>query len=351
MRFIRDRIVLRFLLVAVAYLWSAVFAAEPIRVLIVDGRNNHDWSNTSVCVRATLESTALFRIDVSTAPGAFPKPQPPRPKAGEAATPAYEAALKVWKAEESDYNKAHGGDWDSWRPTFTDYAVVVNNYNGPEWPKPVKDAFVEFVRKGGGVVNVHAANNAFANWTEFNSMIGIGWRGEKFGQRVAVDDATGQPIVVPIDQEKVLGKGAGSGHGSKHPFIVKTRDPQHPIMAGLPLEWLHARDELYHRMRGTIENLHVLASAFSDVKENGTDMHEPVIWWVPFGEGRVVTTSMGHLWPGDTQKDALYCVGFQTVLARSVEWAATGKVTQSVPNTFPTREKVNMAPPQKVESK
>ena len=53
--------------------------------------------------------------------------------------------------------------WTKWRPKFGDYAAIVSNYNGEEWPDEVKKAFVGYVRNGGGFVSVHAANNAFAD--------------------------------------------------------------------------------------------------------------------------------------------------------------------------------------------
>ena len=58
---------------------------------------------------------------------------------------------------------------------------------------------------------------------------------------------------------------------------------------GLPAEWMHGADELYVRMRGTTDNLTVLATAFSP----GAKQHEPVVWCTTFGKGRVVTISMG----------------------------------------------------------
>jgi hypothetical protein len=57
---------------------------------------------------------------------------------------------------------------------------------------------------------------------------------------------------------------------------------------------------------------------------------------------------MGHMWTGDNNFDALYCVGFQTILARSTEWAATGKVTLAVPEGFPTLDKTSVIEPSKV---
>jgi len=92
----------------------------------------------------------------------------------------------------------------------------------------------------------------------------------------------------------------------------------------------------------------VLSSSYSKPDTGGTDMHEPMVWFAPFGKGRVVTTSMGHMWTGDNNFDALYCVGFQTILARSTEWAATGKVTLAVPEGFPTLDKTSVIEPSKV---
>jgi type 1 glutamine amidotransferase len=229
--------------------------------------------------------------------------------------------------------------------------VIVNNYNGPEWGTAMKDAFTEFVMNGGGLVNVHAANNAFTGWDNFNEMICCGWRGATFGKRIAVDDKTGQAVALVDADEKIQGKGFGSGHGAKHVFTLKTRDAAHPIMQGLPAEWLHATDELYGRMRGSADHMHVLSSSFSKPEFGGTDMHEPMVWYAPFNKGRVVTTSMGHLWTGDTTFEALHCVGFQTILARSTEWAATGKVTLPVPEGFPTLDKTSVIEPSKVNWK
>jgi hypothetical protein len=39
---------------------------------------------------------------------------------------------------------------------------------------------------------------------------------------------------------------------------------------------------------------------------------------------------------------AMQCAGFQTLLLRGAEWAATGKVTQKVPDDFPTAEAVSL---------
>lgn len=63
-----------------------------------------------------------------------------------------------------------------------------------------------------------------------------------------------------------------------------------------------------------------------------------MIWWIPYGKGRVFTTVMGH------ETFSMKCVGFQSVVARGSEWSATGQVTLPIPESFPTAEKTNSAP-------
>jgi type 1 glutamine amidotransferase len=264
-------------------------ADEPIHVLIVDGQNNHDWRKTTPVLKSCLETTGRFQVDVVTSPD--------RDKPTE--------------------------DWNGFRPQFAKYGAVLSNYNGQSWPKEVQKSLEEYVTKGGGLVVVHAANNAFPEWPEYNEMIGLGWRGADFGPRVTVDK-DGKVVRTEKNQ------GPGAGHGSQHDFAVVVRDRQHPVMIGIPAEWMHIKDELYHGQRGPAANMNILATAFSAKSTGGTDEHEPMVWWIPHGKGKVFTTVFGH---GDY---SMKCVGFQTIIARGTEWVATGKVTLPLPKRFPT---------------
>lgn len=267
-------------------------AAKPLKLLIIDGQNNHDWRATTPVLKKCLEQTGRFQVDVATTPP----------------------------------GKAAATDWDKFRPKFTDYAVVLSNYNGELWPEPVQKDLESYIAGGGGLVIVHAANNAFAQWAEFNKMIGLGWRGADFGDRITTD-AEGKIIRT----EK--GKGPGASHGAQHEFNVVLREPDHPVVAGMPKEWKHAKDELYHGQRGPAADMHLIATAYSEKSTGGSGEHEPMIWWIPYGKGKVFTTVMGHA------DYSMKCVGFQTVVARGAEWVATGKVTFPVPKDFPTAEK------------
>jgi hypothetical protein len=279
---------------------SGSCARRPVRVLIVDGQNNHDWKRTTAELQASLRVAGRFAVAVSTSPA----------------------------------KGAPAGAWDSWRPAFSAHDVVVSNYNGESWPEPVRGDFLRFVEQGGGAVMVHAANNPFPDWPAFNQMIGLGWRKADYGDRITVDDASGDLVRTPA------GQGPGAGHGPSHRFTIKVRRPDHPIMRGLPATWVHGKDQLSHGQRGPGRNMLVLDSAWSDPERGGTGAHEPITWVIPRGRGQVVTTLLGHQWRDQADADALRCPGFQTVFTRAVEWAGSGKVTIPVPARFPAATEV-----------
>jgi type 1 glutamine amidotransferase len=281
-----------------AFLAIAVAHAAPIRVMLLDGQSGgpyHDWRATTPVLKKQLEQAGLFQVDVVTAP-------------------------------------ASGGDFSNFHPDFTKYQVVVSNLDSPEWPVDLMSSFEQFVKNGGGLVVVHAADNAFANWPEYNQMIGIGgWRGrtEKAGPMWYFKD--GKLVSDPTP-------GNAGSHGARNPYQVTAQDPQHPILKGLPKVWMHVGDELYATLRGPGQNMKVLATAHSEPANKGTGHDEPILMTISYAKGRVFHSTMGH------DVAALRCVGFITTFQRGAEWAATGKVTQKVPTDFPTADKVSTRP-------
>ncbi len=273
-------------------------AAAPLKALILDGQNNHDWKSSTPHLKQVIEATGLFAVDVATAPG-------------------------------------KGGDMGAFRPKFADYQVVVSNYNGERWTKETEEALVDFVRKGGGFVPVHAANNAFPDWKGFNEMIGVGgWGGR--------DEKSGPWLHWEGKLIRDLSPGPGGSHGKQHAFLMETRAPEHPVMKGLPTRWMHAKDELYDRLRGPAENVTVLATAYSDPATHGTGKNEALLFAIQFGRGRVFHTALGHNNGPDLTSQK--CAGFIITLQRGVEWAATGKVTQKIPADFPGEDAVRSRP-------
>jgi type 1 glutamine amidotransferase len=298
------------------FLAAAAHAQDKVKVLIVDGQNNHDYKKMTPFMKEQLEKSGLFTVDVATTP-------PGAPRKGREETPEQLADREKKTADLKE-------QWAKWRPTFKDYKVVVSNYNGDRWPEDVEKSFEEYVKGGGGFYVVHAANNAFTNWKEYDQMIGLGWRGKGYGLRIYYDDAGAL-------QRTPAGEGKDAGHGAQHEFQITLRDPEHPIMKGLPKVWMHAADELYHSQRGPAERMLILASAFDDRSKGGTGVHEPMMWVIPYGEGKVVTNVMGH-----ENGKSVQCVGFVTLMLRSCEWLATGKVTVAVPPNFPTEDKTSV---------
>jgi type 1 glutamine amidotransferase len=274
---------------------GALPAAQPIKVMLLDGESGgayHDWRATTPYLQRMLEQAGVFQVEVVTAP----------PK---------------------------GADFSNFKPDFSKYKVVVSNYDVPDerWPDELKQSFEKYMQNGGGMVVVHAADNAFPKWKAYNQMIGIGgWRGRT--------EADG-PFWYYKDGKVLpdLSAGKAGSHGARIPFKIVNRVTNHPITKGLPAEWMHVPDELYARMRGPGENMTVLATAFSDESNKGTGRDEPVLMVLKFGKGRIFHTTLGHDLAG------LNCVGFIATYQRGTEWAATGKVTQKVPADFPTATK------------
>lgn len=280
----------------VAFITSCVpaSAADKLKLLIVDGQNNHNWQGTTPVMERWLTESGRFDVDVATSP----------PK---------------------------GGDMSTFKPGFDTYDVVLSNYNGAEWSDSTKKLLVDYVRNGGGLAIIHAANNSFPAWPEYNQMIGLGgWggRNEKSGPYVRFRD--GKIVQDPTP-------GPGGHHGKQHPFVVVVRNGEHPITQGMPPAFMHAQDELYDKLRGPAENIDVLATAYADPATGGSGEHEPMIFTVGFGKGRVFHTPMGH------SPESMQCVGFITTLLRGSEWAATGNVTLTeIPKDFPTAEAVSL---------
>ena len=266
---------------------------KEIHTLIITGQNNHNWEVSTPVMQKLLDQSGLFITDIAQTP-------------------------------------AKGEDMSSFLPDFSNYDLVVLDYSGDYWPEETKKSFVEFVSSGGGVVVYHAANNAFPDWKEYNEITGLGgWgnRDEKSGPYLRWKD--GKAV-------KDNSPGRGGSHGPSHEFLIITRDMEHPITKGLPEKWIHAEDELYSELRGPALNLHVLSTAYADTAKGGTGEHEPLLFTIEYGEGNIFHTALGHAGGSESTSPAMQCVGFITTFLRGAEWAATGKVTQEIPEDFPT---------------
>lgn len=206
-------------------------------VLLITGENNHDWRSTTPVLRGHLEKAGL-KVVVTEEP----------------ATLATKAA--------------------------SSYDVIVLNYNRKErWDPETEAALIRLVRdEGKGLVVVHAANNAFPGWREFEEMIGLAWR-------------------------------EGAGHDHYGTFTVRIVDPSHPITRGLTD--FQTTDELYRDLT-QFSSFHVLAVAHSKDK----DRDYPMIFVRDYGKGRVFHTVLGH------SVDSVRNDGFRETFVRGTLWAA-----------------------------
>ena len=242
--------------------------SQPIDVLLVSGANNHDWEWTTPSLQQILEESGRFRVQVTLDP---------------ATTLADAAGLAA-------------------------FDVILLDYNGPRWGEPAESNFLAAVAGGTGVSVIHAANNAFEGWTEYEQLVGLCWRRDPSPE------------------------GHNTGHGKFHPFDVDVVDRDHPLTATWPTMVAHP-DELYHwlvPMAGA-EN-HVLARAFSDPETGGSGGQEPMIIVQSYGQGRIFHTPLGHVWRGvEASRVSHQDPQFRALVVRGTEWAATGAVRDGLP--------------------
>ncbi len=274
------------------------FAQDKIKTLVITGQEGaHSWEWTSDGVKQILENSGLFSVDMSITP-------------------------------------SRGEDMSPYNPDFKKYDLVVFAYGGKDFPENTQKNFEEYVSQGGGVVVVHASTIPFLHWKAFNEMIGLGgWndRSEKDG-----------PYVYWKNGKFIYDYSPGSGgyHGRQRPFTITHRNANHPILKGLPEVWDHVQDELYIWMRGPAKNMEVIATTVDVDKD--LERHEPMLWTVNWGKGKIFVTLMGHVDVNQKSRLAIECTGYQVTLLRGAEWAATGQVTQEIPMDFPTQGKTSL---------
>lgn len=291
-------------------------AKAQIKVLIVDGQNNHEvWPKSTIMMKQFLEESGLFEVSIYRSKYTW--------KANRE-----EAYLALADFGETT-NLENPKEDPSFSPKFKKYDVVVSNFGwmAAEWPKKTKLAFEKYMKSGGGFVSVHAADNSFPKWKAYNEMIGIGGWGDR-------NESDGPYVYYTNEGKLVKDTTAGTcgAHGPQHELLITTRNSDHPITKGMPAQWFTTKDECYAKLRGPANNMTILATAKDQSGKAPTDRHEPMLMVINYDKGRIFHSTLGH------DSYSFESVGFLVSFLRGVEWAATGSVTQAIPDDFPTAE-------------
>jgi type 1 glutamine amidotransferase len=301
----------------------AAQAAGKLKALIIDGQNNHkEWPKTTIIMRQYLQQTGLYEVDIARTRFTWNATQ-------EA---AFLPLAGVGGTEDLPKPKTD----PDFKPDFSRYNVVISNfgYQAAPWPEETQQAFEQYMKNGGGFVPVHAADNCFPEWKEYNRMIVLGgWGGR--------DADHGPYVYIDRDGKEVRDTAPGrcGSHGPLNDFLVTVRNADHPVTKGVPDFWMHASDECYSLLRGPAENMEILATASEPEALRAQGRNEPMLMAISYHKGRVFHTTLGHHTP------SFECVGFIVTFKRGVEWAATGKVTQTdIPADFPKADTISKRP-------
>ncbi|WP_018970890.1 ThuA domain-containing protein [Rubritalea marina] len=237
-----------------------VAEAEPVRVLLITGQNNHDWKEVDPHIIKSLEETGRFKVEVTESSEKFPP-----------------ARLQEFDVLLSNWNLLKQGK---------------NLYPEFGWSPEMKEAYINFVKDGGGHVSIHAGSSSYWGWKEYQELSIATWS-------------------------------KGTHHGPHHSFEVRMDKPEHPVTKGLSnfKKW----DELWESIHVTDKNAKVITSNFSSKESGGEGIWEPSTLVSQYGKGRTAYTSLGHAGKAFDSKD------FRVLFARLVEWAGTGEVTIPAP--------------------
>lgn len=161
------------------------------------------------------------------------------------------------------------------------------------WLPVALPALLDFVKNGKGHMFIHVAGSNFYDQPEYQKLTASG--SYKYGKYGA---------------SKFIAPGT--------PLPVRATAAKHPITDGMPP--LTIIDELYSNM-GFDPGATPIVEAYADKKYRGNDDWHPAVVVNNYGKGRNVSNVLGH---------SVACMDnplFKTILQRSAEWAATGKVT------------------------
>jgi uncharacterized protein len=210
-------------------------AARKIQVLIITGRDDHDWRGATASMRRHLDSAGIFEV-----------------RTAEEFRDAGDASLAPF-----------------------DVAVLVYNDKDPadRWTDRARQALVSFVHGGKGLVIYHHTAAGFHDWPEFAALCGGNYYGG--AHHAPIHDFT----VEFTDHDHPITRGL------KKSFL-ETQDELYANMQMQPAGNYH--------VLATAWDDHALYEGKSKVPLEGPGKNEPLMWTVQSGAGRVFATMIGH---------------------------------------------------------
>jgi type 1 glutamine amidotransferase len=226
----------------------------PVKVLILSGRNNHEWQKTTPVLVRIYNQSGIFDVSVTNSPD----------------------TLTYQDMEAFDVIVSN---WNTWPD---------NDLRLPEsWEKD----FMEYVKKGGGTIFIHAGASSFYGWDDYHN-IGIG----RWGKETTHGEQT-RGRVTGFNQEHPVTKGF-------HDFLIT--------------------DEFWEKtdiVRGAVPLASIVATNSSD----GHAINEYAVFVKETGKNRSFFTTLGH------NERAMLNSGFGALLLRATQWVAKRDVTIEPP--------------------
>jgi type 1 glutamine amidotransferase len=209
--------------------------ARKIQVLIITGRDDHDWRGATPLMRQYLDSAGIFEVRIA-----------------EEFRDAGPESLKPY-----------------------DVAVLVYSDKFPEdrWSDRSRASLLDFVRSGKGLVVYHHSSTAFKDWPEFARMCGGNYYGG--AQHSPIHDFT----VTFVDRDHPITRGLTK-------TFLETQDELYASMQMQPAGSYH--------VLATAWDDHALYNGKFKTPLPGPGADEPVLWTVEAGQGRVFATMIGH---------------------------------------------------------
>lgn len=126
------------LVLTILFPFVSISGDSSLKVLILSGRNNHEWQKTTPSLVDILNSSGIFTVFVTNQPDTI--------------TSGY----------------------------LEKFDVILNNWNSwPEndllWPAESGNALLRFIENGGGFVTFHASTSVFYQWPDFQKIVTAAW--------------------------------------------------------------------------------------------------------------------------------------------------------------------------------